>query len=182
MAAFEHNLTIDISRKTSTKALRIKDTSFYSRDVENMLLEILAPTASVWRTFKVIPRFDFIANSVSLGLANHHSSGEIPDLPDGVYQIKVSVKPNFATHQEFYHLRINALTLEWEKELCKLYSEQCSLTKKEFEESKRKLLDIHFDLLAAVSKVEICHKRKEGLNLYTKAKDDLKKYRNECGC
>lgn len=182
MASFEHSITIDVSRKTSTKVLRIKDTSFFATNVENMLLEILAPTSTVWKTFKVIPGFDHISNSVSLGLTHPSSRGELPDLPDGVYDIKVSVKPNFATHEEFYHLRTNSLTSEWEKELCKLYSQQCNLTKKEFEDSKKKLMDIYFDLLAAVTKVETCHERKEGLNLYTKAKDDLKKYRNECGC
>lgn len=158
------------------------DTSFYTRNTENELLEILAPTSTKWVTFYVTQYFDLKVNAVSLGIAHVKSYGQLPDLPDGVYQIRLSVKPNFASHAEFFHLRTINLETEWNKELCKLYSAQCSLSKKDFEESKRTLLSIWMDIKAASAKIEICHERTEGLNLYEKAKEDLNKYRNDCGC
>lgn len=182
MAAFEQHLSFDISRTTSTKVLRIVDTSYYPGNVENELVEILPPTSTRWTTFYVVPTFDLKANAASLGLVRAKSYGELPDLPDGIYQIKISIKPNFSTHEEFYHLRTASIEKTWNEQLCALYSQQCSVSKGEFQSLRTTLLSIWMDIKAAIAKVEICHERKEGLQLYEKALNDLNKYKDECGC
>lgn len=182
MAAFEPNLSIDVSRTTSKKVLRIFDTSFYTRPPENCLVEIAAPTSTKWVTFHIVPGFDLKTNASSLGLARVKSYGQLPDLPDGLYHIRQSIKPNFGSLTEFYHFRTLQLEDKWNKAVCDLYSKQCSFIKKEFEENKSTLMSIWMDIKACIIKAEVCHEKKEATELYEKAEEDLKNYNNECGC
>lgn len=160
------------------------DTSIFLPDVEpdNFLVEVLSPTVNRWLTYHVSKGFHLVLNGASLKMQTAKTSKNLQSLPDGVYSIRLSVTPNFSTLVEFDHLRTRQLQERYDETLCKIYSEQCSVTKKEFEEKKRELLSILMDIKAAIAKVEVGHEKKEGLELYEKASKDLKRFSNECGC
>lgn len=148
--------------------------------IENLLLEVLSPSLNEWITHKVNPEFIFVLNASSLGICNVKYASELPSLDDGIYEIKISYKPNYATHKLYYHLNIkNILKTFWD-EIESLYSRQVSITKREFEYSRELLMKLQMDLYAAKWMVEEKHKKKEGLELYNKVKEDLKKYKDDC--
>ena len=169
---------IKVDKDANPKILDIRDYSVYfSQPTENLLIEILAPTSSKWITYPIVPNKGFVANSVNLKL-----STSIQNLPDGIYEIKFSHKPNFATHQLFYHFNVKNLRQDFLDKITELYSERCEITKREFEENRYKLLMIDMDFLALEYMTEINHEKEKAKELYDKIKEDLKKYGKECGC
>lgn len=168
---------IKIEKDFNPKIIDIKDYSIYIDEPENLLIEILSPFSSKWLTYPILKNKGFIANSVNLKL-----SKELQYLPDGIYEIKFSQKPNFATHQLFYHFNIKNLRRDYLDKLSELYDKRCDVTKRQFEENRYKLLMIDMDFLALEYMTEINHKKEEAKVLYDKIKGDLKKYGNECGC
>jgi hypothetical protein len=174
----ENLLSLDITHNLNPKVLKIKDTSICVTDIENFLLEILSPNKNTWITYPVVPGFDFIGNSSNLKLTKN----SIANLPDGIYEFKISHKPNFATYQHFYHLRVTTLRNRYEDLLIKFYSEKCDITKKEFSEKRNILLNIYMDLMAAIAMVEKNHDKKKGLELYNKVSEDIKNFSDDCKC
>jgi hypothetical protein len=177
-------LSLIPERYSDPKVLLLRDTSIYMpfEDPENFLLEILSPTVSRWISYQVNAGFSLTLNGSSLKMQSAKTSNELQSLPDGVYTLRMSVKPNFSTLVEFDHLRTVQVQRKYDEVLCNLYSTQCSITRKEFEEKRKQLLSILMDLKAAIAKVEICHEKAEGIDLYEKVKKDLKKFSDECGC
>jgi hypothetical protein len=181
------DLGIDISRTTNTRILRISDTSvFFSlEEPENFLMEVLTPLSSKWVTYNVNPSFNLIFNAYALKIAVLQT-GATPNnnlpLPDGIYSIRLSIKPNISTVVEFEHLRTRILDEAYSQALCNLYSERCIINSREFESRRSTLLGIKMDIMAAIDFVENMHDKKKGLALYEKASKDLKKFKDECKC
>ena len=169
---------IKIEKDFNPKILDIRDYSIYDcLEPENLLIEILAPNKSKWITYPIVKNKGFIANSVNLKM-----STSIQNLPDGIYEIKFSHKPNFATQELFYHFNVKNLRKDYLDKLAELYNERCEITKRQFEENRYKLLMIDIDFLALEYMIEINHEKEKAKELYDKIKEDLKKYGNECGC
>mgnify|MGYP003539006990 CR=1 FL=1 len=117
----KHELYLDISDSQNSKIMRVYDTSHYCDDdaLENYLIEVLPVNKSKWITFHIQRNFSLALNSSNLGYKKVSDIADLQDLPDGIYEIKQSYKPNIHTLQHYYHLRItemkNKLRSEWDK-------------------------------------------------------------------
>jgi hypothetical protein len=177
-------LSIDISPSLNPKILRIFDTSHYCNheDIENYIVEILPVNKSKWITFHVSKGFSLALNSSNLLYRKvGDESGLIP-LPDGIYEIKQSIKPNLYTVQLYYHLRTVEFDRKIKTEREKLLSGQCSISRDDFMKNRDALREIEEYVLAAKWKVEECNEKKEGIELYKYAEKLLENYTNECQC
>ncbi len=175
-------ISIDISQTNNPKTLRVFDTSFHTQEVENFLLECLPPGKTTWITYRVSKDFSFTYNSSNLRIAKVDNVEELIDLPDGIYEFRLSYKPNYSNVVSYSHFRNLVQLKKLRKEICKLYSGQCNYTKSEFENRKKQLLEIKFLLDAAKYSVEECLDKKEGKELYEEGKRLLTKYSDSCGC
>ena len=104
------------------------------------------------------------------------------DLPDGIYEIKQSIKPNIYSVQHYYHFRIVELINKINTEKDKLIDNTCKLSQKEYIVNRDKLRDIEEFALAAKWKVEESLDKVKGKELYDFAKSLLEQYSNECKC
>lgn len=179
----KHELYLEVSDAPNAKILRVFDTSRYCDDeIENYLIEVLPVNKSKWITFHVQKNFSLATNSSSLGYRRVTEYDQLMDLPDGIYEFKQSYKPNIHTFQHYYHLRVVDLRSKMRKEWDKLVDDECKITREEYYENRDKLREIEEFILAAKYKVEECHKKEEGKELYEWAVKLLEHYTNECQC
>lgn len=164
--------------------MRLFDTSYYcgDTDVENYLIEILPVNKSTWVTFHVQKNFSLALNSSNLTYKKVTDKANLIDLPDGIYEIKQSIKPNIYSVQLYYHLRTTDLQKKVSAEWNKLISDECKLSRDEYYSNRDKLREIDEYLSAAKYKVEECAEKKEGKELYEWASKLLDQYTNECQC
>lgn len=160
------------------------DTSNYCTDelVENLLVEVLPVNKSSWVTFLVAKNFNLILNSSNLKYNKVSSTSELIALPDGIYEMKMSFKPNILNVSQFYHLRIVDLQRKLQSEFNKLLDEKCDISKFDYNINKLKLRDIEEYMLAAKWQVEECLDKKRGKELYEFALKLLQQYTHECKC
>ncbi len=177
-------LSIEVSNNTNLKVMRLYDTSFYYKDqiVENYLIEVLPVNKSIWITFNVDRNFSLVLNSSNLRYRKVDSADDLLDLPDGIYEIKQSIKPNIQTVNQFYHFRVLELLNKLQSERDKLVDNKCDLSKEEYIINRDKLRDIEEYILAAKWKVEECHDKVKGKEMYEFARKLLERYTNECQC
>lgn len=180
----KHELSLEVSDFCNPKVLRVFDTSHYCEDdvIENYLVEILPPQKSDFVPFYVKQGFSLAANSSSLRYRKVDSSDLLRSIPDGIYEIKQSYKPNLHTISHYYHLRTVELRLKLKKEWTKLIADECKLSREEFAREREKLREIDEYVMAAKYKVEDCHDKKTGKELYEWALGLLEDYTNECQC
>lgn len=163
--------------------MRVYDTSNFCEDViENYLIEVLPVNKSKWVTFHVQKGFSLALNSSNLGYRKVSDVSDLRDLPDGIYEFKQSYKPNIHTLQEYLHLRTSELSKKVRHEWDKLVDNTCKISREEYYVNRDKLRDIEEFLAAAKYKVEECHEKKEGKELYEWASKLLEQYTNECQC
>lgn len=164
--------------------MRMFDTSHYCDDtvLDNYLIEVLPVQKSTWVLFHVMKDFSLAVNSSSLNYRRVSDSADLIDLPDGIYEIKQSYKPNIHTLVHYYHLRTCQLKAKVKKEWDKLISDTCKISREEFITNRDKLREIDEYVLAAKFKVEECLEKKEGKELYEFAEKLLEQYTNECQC
>lgn len=179
-----HKISLEASRELNLKVLRLFDTSQYcDDDIENYLIEVLPPNKTQWVTFNVQKNFSLILNSSNLQYKKVSKSEDLADLPDGIYEIKQSYKPNIHSLSKYYHFRLVSITLKYVEQLCNHFSKQCSLTDLQFEEITDELTLIRNYLDAAKYEVEIYHNKSQGIAYYNKAVELIKKLdENACGC
>lgn len=164
--------------------MRVFDTSSYYKDhaIDNYIIEVLAVNKERWVTFDVSKGFSLALNSSNLRYNKATEESKLICIPDGIYEIKQSVKPNALTVSHFYHLRTVEITNSLLKEMSKLISEKCDLTKSEYIVNRDKLRDIEEYVKAAKWMVEECNQKKEGKELYEFAQKLLEQYSHECQC
>lgn len=177
-------LSLEVSNNTNLKVMRLYDTSFYYKDqvVENYLIEILPVNKSVWRVFEVDKFFSLVLNSSNLGYKKVTKAEDLLDLPDGIYEIKQSIKPNIQTVNHFYHFRVQELLNKLSAEKDKLIENKCNLSRDEYFVNRDKLRDIEEYIFAAKWKVEECHEKDKGKEMYEFSRKLLERYSNECQC
>lgn len=176
-------LFIEVSDCSNSKVLRIFDTSSYCEEtIENYLIEVLPVNKSKWATFHVAKNFSLATNASSLGYKKATEQDNLIELPDGIYEIKQSYKPNIQTVQHFLHLRTISLRRKLRREWDKLVDNTCKLSQEEFYKNRDKLREIEEYILAAKFKIEDCHKKDEGKEIYEYAIKLLERYSNECQC
>jgi len=164
--------------------MRVYDTSHYcdEESIENYLIEVLPVNKSNWITFHVQRNFSLALNSSNLGYKKVTDFAYLQDLPDGIYEIKQSYKPNIHTVQHYYHLRITELKNKLRSEWDTLLKDECKLSREEFYTNRDKLREIDEYLMAAKYEVEDCHDKVKGKELYSWASKLLEQYTNECQC
>jgi hypothetical protein len=178
-----HDLSLEVSDSCNPKVFRVFDTSRYcDAEVENYLLEILPPQKSSFVPFFVQKGFSLAANSSSLKYRKVNDVDELRALPDGIYEIKQSYKPNLQTMAHFYHLRTVDLRLKIKREWKKLLSDECKLSREEFYLNRDKLREIEEYTAAAKYSIEECHDKKRGKEMYEWSLKLLEQYSNECQC
>lgn len=178
-----NELHLEVSDSANIKVLRVFDTSQFCDDpIENYLIEVLPVNKSKWLTFHVQKGFSLALNSSALGYRKVSTEADLRDLPDGIYEFKQSYKPNIHTVEEYLHLRTVELRRKIRKEWDKLVDNTCKISQEDFIINRDKLREIEEFILAAKFKVEECHKKKEGKELYEWATKLLEIYTSECQC
>lgn len=177
-------LSLDVSNSTNTKVMRLFDTSHYYSDetIENYLIEVLPVNKSSWVSFNVAKNFSLALNSSNLRYKKASDASDLIALPDGVYEIKQSVKPNLFTVSHFYHFRITDLENRIKSERKKLLRDECKISREEYIMQRDTLRDIEEYAMSAKWTVEECADKKSGIELYTFANKLLDRYSNECKC
>lgn len=164
--------------------MRLYDTSYYYKDetIENYLIEVLPVNKSVWINFNVSKGFSLVLNSSNLRYKKASEESELIDLPDGIYEIKQSYKPNILTVNHFYHFRVLEVLNSIKREMDDLYKNKCNISRSEFITNRDRLRDYEEYVLAAKWAVEECHDKVRGKEMYDFTKELLEKYTNECQC
>lgn len=173
-------LLVQEIRTDDCKILRLADNSLYNPAlaVTNAILEITPPGYDCPIIFNVEKYFNTAFNSSSLKLIPSLETSQLTNLPDGVYTIKYSIKPNNSLFVEYDLLRTCQATYSYINELCKLFEARCTLSTKSFELKLSRLRWIKELLEASKFEVEDRGRRKEGLDLYNEAVKSLRDYTN----
>ena len=163
--------------------LRLADNSYYNPDfpVVNGILEILTPGAACAKAFNVEPYFNIAFNSESLDLITPGASIATIPLPDGIYNITYSVKPNNFLKVEYNLLRTCKLDKKYIDQVCILWKSRGSLCKEDFNTKKEQLDYIRFLIDSSKYFVEEKSDLKIGVELYKEA-DRLIKVLNGSKC
>lgn len=164
--------------------MRLYDTSKYCEEdtIENYLIEVLPVGKTTWVTFHVKKEFSLALNSSNLGYKKVNETSDLIDLPDGIYEIKQSYKPNIFTFVQYYHLRTSQINLKYVELLCKHFSKICKKDERVYNAEALELIKIKQYIDAAEYEVGERHDKAQGIEFYNKAIDLIKKFENECGC
>lgn len=177
-------LSLEVSKTHNLKTMRIFDTSkFCDEDtIENYLIQILPVNKSSWVTFHVQKNFSLTLNSSGLGYKKVNDTSELVDIPDGIYEIKQSYKPNIHTLAHYYHLRTTALTYKYLQLLCEHFANECKKDDDVYIKEIQELIKIKQYIEAAEFIVSEKHDKQCGLNYYNQAVELINRFENECGC
>jgi hypothetical protein len=177
-------LSLEVSSTCNTKTMRVFDTSNYceGESLDNYLLEILPVNKNKWITLPVSKHFSTVFNSSNLRYKKASEPSQLIDIPDGIYEFKMSFKPNISTASHFYHLRITTLYNKLRKEFVKLLSKECQISRTEYYQNRDRLRDIQEYLMAAKYIVEEDLDKEKGKELYEFSRKLLEQYSKECGC
>lgn len=158
--------------------MRIADNSWYNPDilVQNAILEITPPGKDCPVAFYVEENFNTVFNSSLLDISKAKNYNQLKDLPEGIYKIKYSIKPNNILYEEYTLLRNYKQLEDYYKAICSLYSSRNKISKKEFVNKRKELIWIKEIIDAAKYHVEECDKEEEGLELYNEANELLDRY------
>lgn len=164
--------------------MRLFDTSKYCEDdtIENYLIEVLPVNKSTWVTFHVKKDFSLTLNSSNLGYKKVSDVAYLVDLPDGVYEIKQSYKPNIHTLGHYYHLRTTGLTMKYVEMLCRHFDNECKKEERVYNEETLHLVKIKQYIDAAEYMVSEKHEKDCGIRFYNQAVELIKQFEHECGC
>ena len=163
--------------------MRIFDTSEYCDElIENYLIEILPVNKSNWVTFHVQKDFSLVLNSSNLGYKKVSDKTLLVDIPDGIYEIKQSYKPNIQTLSHYYHLRTSAITLKYIELLCSHFNNECKKDERTYINEGQALMKIKQYIDAAEYIVDNKHDKQQGIIFYNQAAELIKQFENDCGC
>lgn len=164
--------------------MRLFDTSHYCSDeaIENYIIEVLPVNKSTWISFNVAKGFSLALNSSNLRYKRVTEPSGLIALPDGIYEIKQSIKPNLFSVVHFYHLRTTESEGKLKAQMQKLIKNECKLSREEYYRNRDKLIDLYEFIKAAKWQVEECGDKVAGKELYEFTNKLLETYTNECQC
>lgn len=171
-------LQIDLHESNNLKVFRLEDSSEYNPDIpiECGIIEVTVPGFKYSKKFDVKPYFNFALNASLLDIARAKSYRELVDLPDGVYNIKYSIKPNQVLNVEYNYFRTTKLLERFAKVTCEFLDQRSKLTRKDFVVKQKDLFWIKLLIDSSKYKAEECEDIEKGIELYNEASDLLKKY------
>lgn len=167
-------LILDIRDTSDVRTLRIDDSSFYNPNikVECGLLEITPPGYIESINFNVEEGFSTVLNSSNLRLSKVRVYTDLSALPDGIYKIKYSIKPNSSAWVEYDYMRVNTILKQYNTELCSIKLQPSPLDKKTKERLKR-IREIKGYIDTSKLEVDEFGNRWRGLELYKYAQELL---------
>ncbi len=165
------NLEVRIEPTNNCKILKVVDNSTYNPDiaVENAILEITVPGYNCPVIFNVTPGFILLLNSSSLEIAPAASYESLLSLPEGIYKIKYSIKPNKYLSVEYDYLRNCQQFARYIAAVCRFFDKKCTFCDEDIKKLRKDLTWIKEVIDAAKFKVEECGDCGEGLELYNEA-------------
>lgn len=174
-------LAIEIPNTKFLDRIRIKDASFYDfQDVCKGTLQIKPPGFG-WKEFHEDAFFDKYYTTKNLGMQCSNCDDELMSLPDGIWKVNYMLNDNHKTTVEYYHLRNSQQTHCFNKIRDYIFSLECTLSRKDFNERARNLLIINQRMDAAKWRVEE-QGEEDGMLIYNEVNNMLDEYKNECGC
>lgn len=170
-------LSLDILDTCNVKTLRVADSSWYNKKitVECGSLEVTPPGYANAVAFNVDKEFSLVLNSSNLKLKKSKVFSDLGPLPDGVYKIRYSIKPNEDLWVEYEYLRVDSLIKSYMEQLADLRVQPCEMNS-ELKRKIRDLKEIRVYIDAAKAEVEFRHNRQRGIDLYEFANKLLKQF------
>lgn len=177
-------LGLDILDTSNPKTFRIKDLSYYNPKIatENALIHIKSPGFTKHQGFKVKPYFDMAFNASLLNIGPARTKKELIDLPDGLYNINYSIKPNDQIYVEYDYFRIMRLLYKYYKSVDELFNKRFKITKADFERNRKELMWIKELIDVSKYKVEECGEFDKGMEIYNEANFLLNSHTLNCAC
>lgn len=171
-------LQVDYLESNNLKVFRLEDSSEYNDKVpiECGIVEVTVPGFKYSKKFDVKPYFNFALNASLLDIAKAKSYKQLVDLPDGIYNIKYSIKPNTTLNVEYDYFRITKLLQRFAKVTCDFLDQRSKITKKEFVEKQKDLFWIKLLIDSSKYKVEECGESDKGIEFYNEASNLLEQY------
>ena len=181
--ASKHQLSLELPDTNNIKVLRIFDTSFYATDlpVDCGKLLITSPGFNMPAVLDVLPGFNLVLNTCSLGLQQTGCGSYSEVIPDGVYKINYSVSPNSNVFVEYQYLRVVQTLNKWNNLLSMLEMSGCE-PDADIKEKLKELQLIKGFIDAAKAKVEYAHDPEAGMELLLFAQKKLNRYAEVSAC
>lgn len=176
-------LQLDILTTYNPQVLRVIDDSYYNENVpvECGVLLVTPPGFNYPAGYSPDPYFSMVLNSASLGLTQVCTGCQLAELPDGIYVLHYSIKPNDKVWVEYNHMRTTLALIRYAKMVCALRSRRDQYTSSEFDLISKKLRDIKDIIDNSKIMVEVCHQAQEGLAMYDQAWKELGKLETKIG-
>lgn len=181
--AVQHYLSLEIPDVSDERVFIVHDTSIYASDliVSCATLQITSPGFNDPVVLGSISGTSIrtVLNACTLGIIRNGCDETPPKLQDGLYQIHYSLSPNDRVFVAYDHLRISNTKNRIHKLMCSLNVGFCEPSA----DVKEKLKEIRLiqSLVAlAKAKVEDCHYRSEGMEVFRYALKRLKKMEKGC--
>lgn len=135
-----HYLDLHIPEGTNPSSFEVRDTSIYDENlpISNAILEIYPPKSRYGYVGHKTKGFSFIANAHLLKI--NAVGGIYPPLPDGVYRVKYSIKPNDKVYVEFIYFRNTIQLGKYYDLVQKVLDQQQYYPRKLFFEKQKELL------------------------------------------
>lgn len=164
-------LSIQEIPSNDCRFLRLADNSVYNSeiDVENAILEITPPGYACAVFYGLEKGFNSMFNSGSLRINVAKKPKDLVIIPDGVYKIKFSVKPNTQLFVEYDMLRTCQLQKSLAQSIGNLFRERASLLKRDFDSKLDQLTWIKQLAEASKYMVDELEDSNEGVNLYNES-------------
>ncbi len=174
------NLEVSIVPTNNCKILKVVDNSIYNPNilVENAILEVTLPGYTCPVIFNVTPGFVLLLNSSSLNIAPASNYAALLPLPEGIYNIKYSIRPNNQLFIEYDYLRNCQQFQRYIVACCAFFDKKCTFCDNDVIKLRKDLNWIKELIDAAKFKVEDCGECGEGLELYNEANTLLLKVNN----
>jgi hypothetical protein len=177
-------LDVKVDFNSDCRVFSIQDSSIYHNVnlVENLIVEIKPPGVDCFTSFEWVPGFNFVLNCSTLNLCCVDCPNEFSLLPDGNYEIKISIDPNLKTITEYNHFRVCQLFKKYISQVCQLYKDKSDMKKNEFENKLDSLYRIKEIIMSSKYSAEECLDIQSALELYKDAEEKLNILSNGKGC
>lgn len=178
----KHQLYLDFPESTNEGILRIEDSSIFTTaiPVNCLTLEITPPGYSSPTVITGLSQnFKLYLNACNMGMLVTGCDEICPILPDGIYNIRLSVSPNSTVYAEYNLLRITCTMNKWYKVLCWINRHPCSPSADTLT-LIRELQVIHSQLLTAKHLCEDLHKYDDAIQMLLYAKKKISELEGGC--
>lgn len=179
-----HFLSLEITDGIDCSTLIIRDASVWDPKIpiQNGIVEVEAPLSGCFHTFPFTASgFSIVVGCSGLDLCCQDCLPSVAQLPDGNYNIKLSVDPNLKTMVAFNYFRTCNLYNKYINAVCNTRSQKCDLRPLEYEKKLDSLRSIKELIDGAKWSAEECLSVHQGLEMYNEAISLLEQY-NHTSC